>query len=107
MEMDIEMIAMSLIGHAGESKSYSFQALREAKVGNFEEADSYVKKANEEMLKAHEIQTDLITKEAGGEKVELGLIMVHAQDHLMGSILFKDMVIEMIDLYKRVDALEG
>lgn len=101
MEMDIEMIAMSLIGHAGESKSYSFQALREAKVGNFEEADSYIKKANEEMLKAHEIQTDLITKEAGGEKVELGLIMVHAQDHLMTAMLLKDLTQHFINLYKK------
>ena len=101
MEMDIEMIAMSLIGHAGESKSYSFQALREAKVGNFEEADSYIKKANEEMLKAHEIQTDLITKEAGGEKVELGLIMVHAQDHLMTAMLLKDLTQHFINLYRK------
>ena len=101
MEMDIEMIAMSLIGHAGESKSYSFQALREAKVGNFEEADSYIKKANEEMLKAHEIQTDLITKEAGGEKVELGLIMVHAQDHLMTAMFLKDLTQHFINLYKK------
>ena len=104
--MDIEMVAMGLIGHAGESKSYSFQALREAKTGNITEAANYIKQANEEMLKAHEIQTDLITKEAGGEKIDLGLIMIHAQDHLMGAMLFKDMVIEMIDLYKRVDALE-
>ena len=102
MEMDIEMIAMSLIGHAGESKSYSFQALREAKVGNFEEADSYIKKANEEMLKAHEIQTDLITKEAGGEKVELGLIMVHAQDHLMTAMLARELITELIELHEKM-----
>ena len=104
--MDIEMVAMGLIGHAGESKSYSFEALRAAKTGNFEEADNCIKKAGEEMLKAHEIQTELITKEAGGEKIDTGLIMIHAQDHLMGAILFKDMVIEMIDLYKTIDTLK-
>ena len=28
--------------------------------------------------------------------------MVHSQDHLMGAILFKDLVKEFIDLYKTV-----
>ena len=28
------------------------------------------------MIKAHEIQTDLIVKEAGGEKIDVGLIML-------------------------------
>ena len=61
-----------------------------------------MEQAGEEMLKAHEIQTDLIVKEAGGEKIDVGLIMVHSQDHLMGAILFKDLVKEFIDLYKTV-----
>ena len=100
--MDIEMVAMGLIGHAGESKSYSFQALREAKTGNFTEADNYIKQANEEMLKAHEIQTDLITKEAGGEKIDLGLIMIHAQDHLMNAMLASELIDELIELHRKL-----
>ncbi len=72
----------------------------EAKAGNFEEAQKYLEQSNEEMLKAHSIQTDLIVKEAGGESIEIGLIMVHSQDHLMGAIQFKDLVKEFIDVYK-------
>ncbi len=74
MAFDIEEVAMSLIAHAGESKSYSFMALKEAKKGEFEKAKEYLDIANKEMLKAHAIQTDLITREAGGEKIEIGLI---------------------------------
>ena len=85
---DLETVAMTLIAHAGESKSLAYQALMEAKSGNF--------------VKAHEIQTDLIVKEAGGEKIDVGLIMVHSQDHLMGAILFKDLVKEFIELYKEL-----
>ena len=99
---DLETVAMTLIGHAGESKSLAYQALYEAKKGNFEEAQKFMEQAGEEMLKAHEIQTDLIVNEAGGEKIDVGLIMVHSQDHLMGAILFKDLVKEFIDLYKTV-----
>lgn len=102
-KLDLEMIAMTLIGRAGESKSLAYQALTAAKEGKFEEAEEFMKKASDEMIKAHEIQTDLIVKEAGGEKLEVGLIMVHSQDHLMGAILFKDLVREFIDLYKKLN----
>ena len=50
-KLDLEMIAMTLIGRAGESKSLSYQALLAAKEGKFEEAEEYMKKANEEMIK--------------------------------------------------------
>ena len=101
--MDIEMIAMTLIGHAGETKSLAFQAINEAKKGNFSEAENLLKKSTEEMLKAHELQTDLIIKEADGEKMEVGLIMVHAQDHLMTAILFKELAKEFIEVYKKLE----
>ena len=92
---DVETVAMTLIGHAGESKSLAYQALNEAKKGNFEEAQKFMDQAGEEMLKAHSMQTDLIMK-------DIGLIMVHSQDHLMGAILFKDLAKEFIDLYKTI-----
>ena len=101
--MDIEMIAMTLIGHAGKTKSLAFQAINEAKKGNFSEAENLLKKSTEEMLKAHELQTDLIIKEADGEKMEVGLIMVHAQDHLMTAILFKELAKEFIEVYKKLE----
>ena len=100
--MDIEEIAMGLIGNAGEGKSNAFEALREAKKGNFEKADELMKSAQEKILQAHKLQTELICREAGGEKLELGLIMVHAQDHLMGAISSRELIGEMIELYKRI-----
>lgn len=88
---------------AGETKSLAFQAINEAKKGNFSEAENLLKKSTEEMLKAHELQTDLIIKEADGEKMEVGLIMVHAQDHLMTAILFKELAKEFIEVYKKLE----
>ena len=76
--LDIEMIAMTLIGHAGETKSLAYQAMNAAKEGKFDEAEEFMKQSTEEMLKAHELQTDLIVREAGGEKIDVGLIMVHS-----------------------------
>ena len=43
----------------------------------------------------------MIQKEAGGEDLELGFIMVHGQDHLMTTILLKELMKHLIELYKR------
>lgn len=100
--MDLETAAMELVGNAGESRSLSFEALSLAKEGNFQEAEEKLNEAKKSMLKAHEIQTQLICKEADGEDFKIGLIMVHAQDHLMCSILARDLVQELINIYKKI-----
>lgn len=55
--------------------------------------------AKEEALKAHRVQTQLIQGEAKGERAALNLLLIHAQDHLMTSILAKDLIEEILDLY--------
>lgn len=100
--MDIELIAMELVGNAGEARSLAFEALAEAKKGNFDRAEELLEKSKEASLKAHHTQTELICNEADGNKVEIGLLMVHAQDHLMTSILARELISEMIELYKKL-----
>ncbi len=101
--MNIEMKAMELIVNSGESRSLSFEALKLAKEGKFEEAQAKLDKAKQESLKAHKVQTELITKESSGEDVKVGLLMVHAQDHLMTSMLANDLISEMVELYQNLD----
>ena len=98
--MDIEVIAMELVGNAGEARSLAFEALAEAKKGNFERAEELLEKSKEASLRAHHTQTELICNEADGNKVEIGLLMVHAQDHLMTSILARELITEIIEIYK-------
>ncbi|MFR9099081.1 MAG: PTS lactose/cellobiose transporter subunit IIA [Anaerostipes hadrus] len=53
------------------------------------------------MLKeAHDSQMDVMQAEATGDDVELGFIMVHAQDHLMTTLLLKDIIGTLIDVYR-------
>lgn len=99
--MDIEVIAMQLVGNAGEGRSLAFEALAHAKKKEFDLAQEKLKKSKESLLRAHSLQTDLICKEADGEKTEIGLLMVHAQDYLMTAMLAKDLITEMIELYKK------
>ena len=100
--MDLEMVAMELVGNAGESRSLSFEALSLAREGNFDEAEEKLKEAKRSMLRANEIQTQLICKEADGEEIKIGILMVHAQDHLMCSILARELVEELIKIYKKI-----
>lgn len=97
--MDEEMI-MNLIVNAGEARSKSLLALRAAKNKDFELCDGYLKQASAACLEAHKQQTELIQKEAAGEKQEVTLIMVHAQDHLMNALAIRDLVVEMVDYIK-------
>ena len=52
------------------------------------------------MAKAHNAQTQLLAQEAGGEDLELGFIFVHGQDHLMTTLLLRDLITDFIELYK-------
>lgn len=100
--MDIETIAMELVGNAGEARSLAFEALAQAKNKNFEKAKELLEESKQASLKAHHIQTDLICQEADGNKVEIDLLMVHAQDHLMTSILARELITEIISLYEKI-----
>lgn len=98
--MNSEMVAMQLISYSGDARANAFRALEAAKAGNFEEADELMKQAKENSLLAHHVQTDILTKEADGEKTELNILLVHAQDHLMTSMLAQELIKEIIELYK-------
>ncbi len=92
----MEEIVMSLVGFAGEGRSYAFEALRVARKKDFVMADEFIKKCSEALLEAHHIQTKLIQNEINGNPTKISLLMVHAQDHLMTALLAKELIEEMI-----------
>lgn len=52
-------------------------------------------------------QTELLQQEARGNHVEVGFITVHAQDHLMTTLLLKDIISTLIDVYKSKENVYG
>lgn len=98
-EKNLQMI-MELVMYGGDGKSNAIEAIRAAKEGNFELADSKMKDAGESLVKAHHAQTDMLSREAAGNPIEMSLLMVHGQDHLMTGIAFKDLASEIVDLYR-------
>lgn len=103
-EMEQQIVGM--ISAAGDSKAKAFEALKKVKESKYDEARALLQEAREIDLEAHKIQTQLITaKMSGGEnKPEVGLLMVHAQDHYMTSQLARDLIEEMINVF---EAKEG
>ncbi len=102
--MELELMIFKLISHSGEARSFFHEAIGHAKQGQFESAEASLKKAETSLVDAHSLQTGLIQKEAAGEKTEMSLLMVHAQDHIMTTMLFKEMAAELVEVYKRVIA---
>lgn len=94
---------MDLIVHSGEARSNAMEAIAAAKEGKIEEAEKLLQQAEEEVGAAHNTQTSLIQAEAGGDKVEISLLMVHAQDHFMTSLTLKDLAKEFVEIYKRLN----
>lgn len=104
--MSIEEQIMQIILYSGNAKSTAFEAIQAAKANNFEQANELIERANEEMSSAHRVQTYLIQSEIRGEKVETSLLLIHAQDHLMNAITFKDLAGEFIALYETMSATQ-
>lgn len=98
---------MGLIMYGGDAKGNAVEAIRSAKTGNFEEARSYLEKANKALNVAHNAQTGMLAQEAAGNPSEVSLLMVHGQDHLMTSLTFIDMAKELVDVYERIEKLGG
>lgn len=96
---------MGLIMYGGEAKGKAIEAIHEAKGGNIEEAKLLIKDAYNSLNVAHNSQTELLKQEASGNAVELSLLMVHGQDHLMTAIAFIDMAREVIDVYEKLNEL--
>ena len=97
---NLETIIFQIILHGGNGKSSAMEAIAAAKIGNFEEAREKMAEANSALNEAHKIQTSLIQGEVRGEKTEVSLLMVHAQDHLMNAITLKDLASEFVDMYE-------
>ena len=96
----MEEIVLSIIMHSGEARSYSMEAIRLAKEGNFEKAMDLIRMADEELGYAHSSQTSLIQGEAANDQIKFSLLLVHAQDH------FKDMAVELIEVHEKLYKLE-
>lgn len=98
---ELELTTVEIVAYAGDARSKYIKAMDAASLGDFDKAEELIKEGNEYISEAHNVQTSMIQLEATGEKLDVGFLMVHAQDHLMTVMLLRDIIKNMINLYKR------
>jgi PTS system cellobiose-specific IIA component len=94
--------SMTIIAQSGEERSLAFQALEAARNGNYAEADELIQKSAEAGISVQKAQSEFLKSEESSPE-QVNMLMVHAQDHLMTSMLAAELIRELIALYKRLD----
>lgn len=100
---ELEEVVMGLIINSGQARSLAYAALKQAKQGDFAAAKAMMDQSRM-ALKAHLVQTKLIEGDAGEGKMKVSLVLVHAQDHLMTSMLARELITELIELHEKLKA---
>lgn len=102
---DFEQVVFTVISNAGEANGFLQQAFLAVKDENYQLAEELLKKSDESLNVAHGVQTKLIQNEINGIPVQISLLMVHAQDHLMNVILCKQIINNQIVIQKEINEL--
>lgn len=102
-----EEVIFTIILHAGNARAEAYEALRAAQTGDFNKAAEHMRQAEHEAGAAHRAQADMIQQEAQGKKVEVTLLFVHAQDHLMTALSEKNLIEHMIEMQRTIKQLEA
>lgn len=98
-------ISFSLISLAGDSFSKLIEALHAAKESDSELVEQLLKEADDLMIEAHKVQTEMLIQETRGEQANFSVLLVHAQDTLMNTILASTLIREMIEMHQEIKTL--
>ncbi|MFB6465635.1 PTS lactose/cellobiose transporter subunit IIA [Cytobacillus sp. Hz8] len=99
---ELYQLAFQLILHSGNARSSAMEAMQAAKKGDFSLVKCRLADSDKELIEAHQLQTKLMQNEAAGEKYDIPIILVHAQDHVMTAMTLKEMADEIIELWQEI-----
>lgn len=97
---ELSMVGFEIVAYSGDARSTLLSLLKEVREGNFSNVESKLKEADDNINLAHQSQTEILQKEARGDDMEMGFIFIHGQDHLMTTILLRDIIEDLVNLYK-------
>lgn len=99
---EIQTVSFQLISYAGEAFSTFYEAVEEARKGNFELAHKKMEEGEKLLNEGHKAQMNLLASEANGQDMELSVILIHAQDHLMTTIMYQRIAKQLIGILEEV-----
>ncbi|MFY4774451.1 PTS lactose/cellobiose transporter subunit IIA [Metabacillus sp. RGM 3146] len=97
---DMELVAFQMISQVGSARSSFMEALQFAREGNNEAANEKITEAQSFLTDGHRVHAELIRKEASGEKVEISLLVLHAEDLMISTETLGELAKEMIFMYQ-------
>lgn len=103
MNNEMTTVAMQMILHAGDARTYIVEALQNIKIFNFEIAKEKIAQAEKELIEAHQTQTKVLQEEANGMKHELYVLFIHAQDTLMTIKSEYELARQLIEIFESID----
>lgn len=98
----LELVSFEIIASVGNARSCYIEAIHQAKLGSFEEAEKLVEEGNKSFVEGHHAHSEVIQQEAAGQKCEFQLLFMHAEDQLMSAEAFGILAVEFIDVYKKM-----
>ena len=98
---EVQLLGFEIVAYAGDARSKLVEALKAAENGDFAKAESLVEEAGSCIAEAHKSQTTMLAQEAAGEEIPYSITMMHGQDHLMTTILLKDVIHHLIELIEK------
>lgn len=99
----IELAAFDMIRFSGEAKSLMNEALTHTKTGQYDEAKRLMTEADHLLIEGHKAHSQLIKEEAQGNQIPFSLLLMHAEDQLFSAGEYKVLVMELMELYKRLE----
>lgn len=84
------------------ARSSYIEAIHFAKEGKFDKAKEQIEEGKKYFIEGHKKHAQLISEEASGKTVDIGLLIVHAEDQLMSAETFSILAEEFISVYKRM-----
>ena len=97
---EITLLGFEIVAYAGDARSKFLEALKAAQDGDYAKAEELIAAGSECLNDAHNAQTSLLQKEAAGEDLAYSVTLMHGQDHLMTTILLKDIINNLLDIYR-------
>jgi PTS system lactose-specific IIA component len=98
---ELQMIGFEIVAYSGDARSELLKLLREVREGNLVNLDSVLQDVDNNLNLAHQAQTKILQQEASGEYLDLGFIFIHGQDHLMTTLLLREIIQDFVALYNK------
>lgn len=103
MDEKLINVAMEIILHAGEARNQAMKAMSTVLDGDYQKGMELLSFAKENVKKAHLAQTKVIQEEARGNKIDLCLLFIHAQDTLMTIASEVTLMEQMIKMNQKLE----